>query len=79
MQENLTGKTTKCRLVKQRYTKGHKKEWNQHLQLNDERIKKRQKKLQSDYKLQTFAFDWIRKATINCIPTHFSKHTPKRL
>ena len=57
MQENFN-KTTKCRLVKQRYTKGHKKEWNQlHLQLNEERIKKRQKKLQSDYKLQTFAFD----------------------
>ena len=55
MQENFN-KTTKCRLVKQRYTKGHK-EWNQHLQLNDERIKKRQKKLQRDYKLQTFAFD----------------------
>ena len=53
MQENFH-KTTKCRLVKQQ---GHKKEWNQHLQLNDERIKKRQKKLQRDYKLQTFAFD----------------------
>ena len=44
-------KTTKCWLVKQRYTKGHKKEWNQHLQLNEERIKKRQKKLQSDLHL----------------------------
>ena len=40
-------KIAKCRHVKQRYTKGHTKEWNQPLQLNEERIKKRQKKLQS--------------------------------
>lgn len=40
-------KIAKCRNVKQRYTKGHTKEWNQPLQLNEERIKKRQKKLQS--------------------------------
>ena len=34
-------KITKCRHVKQRFSKEHTKEWNQPLQLNEERIKKR--------------------------------------